>query len=92
MNCRGCGGPTKEKTTKVGICYECIGACKDPKKPQYALASWPKKATHEAPAGQEVGLLMEIIKILLRIEKILANPKQVHISTNEMEPDENVPF
>lgn len=49
-------------------------------------------AQSPAPSNQSTTLLSNILKTLQNIEKILANPKQTHIATTELEPDENVPF
>ena len=97
MQCSACGGPTKPKTTKVGLCYECLSGCKDPKKPQYALGTWPPKPKNTAPAtnasaGKMTALLDQILRAILRIEKIVANPGKIHTAQEELRPDEEVPF
>jgi len=90
MKCRGCGGPTIEKNTKVGVCYECAGECVDPKKPQYKLATWPPKATNAPAADGILILLTELLRTLQNIDRNLSNGNK--FSRKEMNPDEEVPF
>lgn len=92
MRCRKCTGPTIQKQTKIGIAYECTAGCMDPKNPKYPLTTWPPKPVNKPEADGTTMLLTEILRVLQRIETILANPKTQHISKQELEPDENIPF
>ena len=95
--CSGCNGPTtpKQINTQRGptTVYECQGNCKNSK--GYVLGTFPPKVS-KAPSGmqpqQGPSKQDEILRCLLRIENILANPKQVHVAEVEKQPDEEIPF
>jgi hypothetical protein len=96
ITCSGCGGATKPKniTTKRGpsTVHECISGCVNEK--GYALGTFaPRQAV---PPGlrpaPKIDMSDEILRCLLRIEQILANPNKMHSTPAEMGPDEEIPF
>ena len=98
IKCSKCGGATKEKTitTKFGptTIGECQSGCVNEK--GYALWTFaPREKKPSVPPGlaapREPNKQDEILRCLLRIEKILANPTKLHVASNELQPDEQLP-
>jgi hypothetical protein len=85
---------TKEFDRKDGtgkfIKFVCIAGCKDTYNGnQYDHTFFPPKGSSAPAASSE---LKGILETLLRIEKILANPKQMHVAESKLQADEEAPF
>lgn len=97
VKCDRCGGNTKpkqitsKKNNKQYTVYECLSGCKSG---AYAYSCFPPKESKESNQGSGEGtkLLQSIDATLKRIETILANPKERHVSADELKPDPDVPF
>ena len=95
-NCPVCQSPIKTVpagiSKKNGQPYQAFQACSN------RQCTWkPEKtpnvqAASNASAGKMVELLDQMLRSLLRIEVILANPSKVHTAQAELKPDEDVPF
>ena len=99
MRCSRCQGPTtaKQINTKRGpaTVYECTSGCKNDK--GYPLGTFaPRGNANPTPPGArpppQPNTQDEILRCLLRIEAILANPGKTHIAAAELKPDEEIPF